>query len=508
MPNPPKIAVPRHFQLPGDIAFSAALSPAGVRKLQRLAKAGQITRLRPGIYIKAGLSPEECVALVQQHWQRIAGTVVPGGVVSHVSAMTKGLLDDHSVTLSHPTIHGKKIAFPGLTLVLLRGPGPLPFDLPLSDTGLYWASRTRFLLENVGKAAPRRTGREAVERFLVSVLNSSGEKALNEIRDQAASLTISMGMQKEEQTLRELMGALLGSHSKGALRTRDGQLIAQGTPVDSERMARFEVLAAYLRSAILPRIPNTVPAGLSRHHFAFIESFFSNYVEGTKFDIDEARDILLHNRPAIHRPKDSHDILGVFRLALSSPYRDSPPVAGADFLNGLEAWHVEMLRLRPEANPGKTKLGSNYAGTTRFVEPEYVRGTLEEGSRLALSVPEGLARAIYYAFLISEVHPFEDGNGRLSRLVMNAELSRLGLHRIIIPTLYHPQYVDCARNLTRNNEAGGFVRSIAKMAYWCAQFDYADPDTLIPALKACNALEESPVQFKLHNLDGSTELPE
>jgi fido (protein-threonine AMPylation protein) len=132
-----------------------------------------------------------------------------------------------------------------------------------------------------------------------------------------------------------------------------------------------------------------------------------------------------------------------------------------------------------------------------------VRGTLDAGSDLAKSVPEGLARAIYYAFLVSEVHPFEDGNGRISRLVMNAELSRFGLTRIIIPTLFHPQYVDCARSLTRNNTPESFVHSLSKMAKWCSQFDYRDLDMLIEALKATNALEESPVQYQLKNMDGS-----
>lgn len=77
--------------------------------------------------------------------------------------------------------------------------------------------------------------------------------------------------------------------------------------------------------------------------------------------------------------------------------------------------------------------------------PALVRGTLIEGSELARSVPEGLPRAIYLAFLVSEVHPFADGNGRISRLVMNAELSRTGEARIIIPTLFHEEYVISAR---------------------------------------------------------------
>jgi fido (protein-threonine AMPylation protein) len=128
---------------------------------------------------------------------------------------------------------------------------------------------------------------------------------------------------------------------------------------------------------------------------------------------------------------------------------------------------------------------------------------MTEGARLALSVPEGMARAIYYAFLVSEIHPFDDGNGRLSRLLMNAELTRVGLARVIIPTLFHPQYVDCARALTRKNDPTGFVRSIVKMVHWCNQFDYSDIDALIQAIRNTNALEESPVEYKLLNREGS-----
>ncbi|GAP36207.1 fic family protein [Piscinibacter sakaiensis] len=151
--------------------------------------------------------------------------------------------------------------------------------------------------------------------------------------------------------------------------------------------------------------------------------------------------------------------------------------------------------MRPGASPGQT-------GTTEFVLPEMVRGTLDEGSRLALSVPEGLARAIYYAFLVSEVHPFSDGNGRLSRLVMNAELSRVGLNRIIIPTLYHLQYVDCARALTRGNEPTGFIKALAGMAVWCSEFAYDELDGLIAAIRRTHALEESPVRYRLLRANG------
>lgn len=486
-----------------ELFFASSLSAAAARNLQRQAAAGGLIRVYKGVYAPPA-SDEELAAVVRRNWQRVAGVAVPGGVVSHFSAMKGGVLPSGELTLSHPTVFNKKVVLPGLSIKVVRGPGPLPGDLAMGTSGIHYAGRTRMLLENIGRKGGLRAPREDVEGLLVLVLNASGEKALNDIRDQAAALAPALGAEKALEELRRIIGALLGTHTKGELRTREGLAVARGSPVDQERVARFEALAAHLRVEPLPRIESTV-AGVARQHFGFIESYFSNYVEGTKFDIEQARDIVMSNVIVPNRPKDSHDILGVFRLALTSPFRDSPPVAGPEFLEGLEHWHAEMLKLRPEANPGKPKLEVNYAGSTKFVEPAYVRGTLDEGSRLALSVPEGLARAVYYAFLVSEVHPFDDGNGRLSRLVMNAELTRTGLSRIIIPTLYHPQYVDCARALTRGDDPRGFVRSLAKMARWASQFDYSNLDTLIRSLRATNALEESPAQFRLLNADGSYE---
>lgn len=485
---------------PGEeLFFTSSLSAAATRTLQRRAAAGRLMRVYKGVYAFPA-SDDELAAIVRRNWQRVAAVAVPGGVVSHVSAMKGGVLPSGELTISHPTVFNKKVVLPGLTIRVVRGPGPLPGDLVLRAPGIHYAGRTRMLLENIGRKGSLRAPREDVEALLVSVLNTSGEKTLNDIRDQAVTLAPALSAEKALKELFSIIEALLEAHSKGRLRTREGLAVAPGFPVDPERSARFEVLAAYLRTEPLPCFESTI-TGMARQHFGFIESYFSNYVEGTKFDIEQARDIVMHKVIVPNRVEDSHDILGVFHLAIAAY---SPPIAGPEFLEGLERWHAEMLKMRPEVNPGTPKLNANYAGTTKFVEPAYVRGTLEEGSRLAFSIPEGLARAVYYAFLVSEVHPFDDGNGRLSRLVMNAELTRTGLSRIIIPTLYHPQYVDGARALTHGNDPRGFVRSIVKMARWTSQFDYSNLDMLIQSLRASNALEESPTQFRLLNADGSS----
>jgi len=44
-------------------------------------------------------------------------------------------------------------------------------------------------------------------------------------------------------------------------------------------------------------------------------------------------------------------------------------------------------------------------------------------------------------FLLSEVHPFLDGNGRLARVMMNAELTEGNQSKIIIPAVFREYYM-------------------------------------------------------------------
>lgn len=484
-------------------------TPAEERKFQRAAKDGKITRVAKGVYVNAidpaGKDPATfgpVAMMVRRNWQRILGHLFPGAVVSHRSALCAGITPDNEVTLSHATRYNTSIKLPGVTAVLLQGPGQLPGDLALADSGLFWSSRPRMLLENLAKSkgGKRSVGKAGVEEKLVEVLNASGEEVLNRVRDDARALAPLLGT--DFDTLNALIGALLGTYAKGTLTTRAGVLVANGTPADAERITRLGILADALRTTPVPAHPDVAGQDPARTHAAFLESYFSNFVEGTRFSIEEAEDIALHNKIVPNRPKDSHDIIGVFKLALHPHYRSSLP-APADILDGLRERHRFMLKRRPEATPGGFKEQTNFAGQTKFVDPGFVRGTLLEGVKLASSVPEGLARAIFYAFLVSDVHPFSDGNGRLSRVMMNAELSRVGLCRIIIPTLFHEQYVDAQRALTRRNDPAPVIRALSKIALWGTLFDYTDLHQVVAAMKAANAFQEDLREFKLLAPDGS-----
>jgi hypothetical protein len=120
------------------------------------------------------------------------------------------------------------------------------------------------------------------------------------------------------------------------------------------------------------------------------------------------------------------------------------------------------MEARPEALPGRYKLKPNRAGSTEFVHPELVQGTLAQGFERYVALPIGLARAIYILFLISEVHPFVDGNGRIARIMMNAELHSCGLGTIIIPTVYREDYLLSLRSLTRRNRPKSLVQVLTR----------------------------------------------
>ena len=110
-----------------------------------------------------------------------------------------------------------------------------------------------------------------------------------------------------------------------------------------------------------------------------------------------------------------------------------------------------------------------------------------------------MARALLAMFIVSEVHPFIDGNGRLARLVMNAGLSVVNASRIIVPTLFREEYLDCLRVLTRQEKPEPFIAAMQYIQQWTAAFDYTDLDRVIDQMNACNAFKKSRRQSQLLN---------
>jgi hypothetical protein len=88
-----------------------------------------------------------------------------------------------------------------------------------------------------------------------------------------------------------------------------------------------------------------------------------------------------------------------------------------------------------------------------------VEGTLIQTFPLYQQLPPGIAKAVFMQFMVAECHPFDDGNGRMARIMMNAELVSAEQHKIIVPTVHRESYLNGLRQATRS----GRFRTITKV---------------------------------------------
>jgi hypothetical protein len=491
----PKIALKNTTSQDDSMLLYAELDAAQMRAVQRRLKKGELRQVAKGI---VSSRPEaEWPALIARDRIRVLAALLPGALYGYRTAFDGGRPEAGVVYINYT--YPRTIELPGLTIVTLKGAQPQLGDMPMQGKDLYFPSEARLLLENLTQsrgALRKSVGRDAVETRLLSICDSRGEEPLMHLREAARSLAPRLALEKEFNLLDALVGSILGTRPS-TLTTLTGKARTAMLPYDHERLELFEKLAEALRSTPLRQPVEVANTPQARTHFAFLESYFSNFIEGTEFEIEDARAFVLEGKPIEERPKDSHDIIGVFRQAVNPAWGNQVLAGGEPVVVQLQARHANQMAARPEVNPGEFKIKANRAGNTEFVAPQLVRGTLVEGSRILSSIPPGTARALMAMFLVSEVHPFNDGNGRLARLVMNAELSVVGACQIIIPTLFREEYLDCLRVLSREGQPAPFLTAMQKIQDWTAAFDYEDLDAVIGSMKACNAFERSLVQFRL-----------
>jgi fido (protein-threonine AMPylation protein) len=259
-----------------------------------------------------------------------------------------------------------------------------------------------------------------------------------------------------------MISSLLRTNTLEALNTTQGKALVAGEPFDDKCVDRLNVLWAYLASNTMPRRINNAAGREAAINTAFIEAYFSNYIEGTHFLIEEAEEMVFEGKIPEARPKDSHDVLSTFRqLSDISGLRRLPSNAD-DFVSALKARHKLLMGARSEDLPGQFKPTRNKAGNTVFVEPHLVIGTLKQGYKLLQGLREPFARAVFVHFLVSDVHPFLDGNGRVSRIMMTSELEAGGLSRVVIPTVFRNEYLNGQRSMTRFSDPAANFRAIDK----------------------------------------------
>ena len=127
-------------------------------------------------------------------------------------------------------------------------------------------------------------------------------------------------------------------------------------------------------------------------------------------------------------------LLDTWRTVRDRAAFDAVLLQGANGEAWLRYWHARLLSGTPEAYPGQFKavdaaiLGKPQIGPA-FISP-LCRAVLGE---LLPDVPAGMARALFLYVALRVLQPFGDGNSRLARFLLNAELEASGLPTVVVP---------------------------------------------------------------------------
>jgi Fic family protein len=108
------------------------------------------------------------------------------------------------------------------------------------------------------------------------------------------------------------------------------------------------------------------------------------------------------------------------------------------------------------------------------VTPDLVEGTLLQGFKVYKSLDKGLQRAIFVHFMISEIHPFDDGNGRIARIMMNAELVSQDQYKVVIPTVHRESYLHGLRSATRQGRFRTMVKVLHQLQCYTASLCWSE----------------------------------
>jgi len=458
--------------------------------ITRLKKEDKLQKIAARVYTTNLTDTPENI--VRRNLFSIIGQLYPGALISHRSAFELRPSTEGHFYLTYS--YTKNISLPGIVLHLAAGPKSTGKDIPFLD-GLFISNPPRAYLENlqlgyvrngVSKCIPQAQLEEKLEKKLLA----NGEKELNRLRDEAREIAGPLQMEREFNLLDRIIGAILSTRETVVLAGDSAKAWASGEPYDSERIALFTTLYEHLAQRDFKHYPDINSTETAYRNVAFFESYFSNYIEGTEFEVEEARQIIDTGVALPTRDEDSHDVLGTFYITSNRREMSILPKDPGDLINILQRRHSILLSARPTKTPGLFKEQNNKAGNSHFVDYRLVRGTLKKGFEIYNAIQDPVARAYFILFMISEIHPFMDGNGRISRVMMNAELTAVGMPKIIIPTVYRIDYIDALKRLTQNGEPSTIIRAMERVRLWSSGLDGSAYDVLKAYLEQCNAFRD------------------
>ena len=425
---------------------------------RKLSSEGKIRKIYTGVYTSIE-DDRKLMKVMQYQWPLVVAHAFKNSVISYRSAIEfKPSPQGYIYLISKQS---KTVKIGGIEFKLIRGV-PMSISNRKALMGAPTACIERAFLDSlissrIQVSDDRYIPIGELEERLENMMTQSGEGALNSFRDNAKKISRELDMPGPYKKLDRIIGTFLGSNDSKLHGMRSIQRMS-GLPVDNDKVELFFILANHLEATYYPKGKDT---NLDNSEYfenkAFFESYFSNYIEGTDFLIDEAEQIIFDKKEITNRINDSHDISGTFKIISDKSFMTSSPHSFPDFIDSLRLINKTVIPSRLDKFPGEFKTKENRAGNTIFVHPDYVEGTLKRAFEISKTISQPIARGIFLCFVVSEVHPFTDGNGRTCRIILNRELLSEGIYSILIPTVFREDYLLALRALSRKGRPAPLV---------------------------------------------------
>ncbi len=262
--------------------------------------------------------------------------------------------------------------------------------------------------------------------------------------------------------------------------------------------------------------------GRIQQKFRLDWNYHSNNIEGNSLTFGETKSFLLHGITAAGKPlKDHLDIKGhnaallmledivtenramnetfireLNKLILSEPYeKEAITPDGKKSIR-----RIEVGQYKTQPNHVITKTGETFY----FAKPEETPALMNDlvdwyNQAISLSQmhPVELAALLHYRFI--RIHPFDDGNGRIARILMNLTLIRFGFPPVIIKTQKKEAYYRALQ------QADGGDTSF--FADYIAQLEIDSLELYLRGAKGENIAEESDIDKEIELFKAKQPVP-
>ena len=452
------MAMPR---VPARIQWSRVVTTSADavqrKRIERAAARGELVALGHGIYVRGGEAPAAALADPRSHLVRHL-TDAKG----HISHRTALHFNPYSTEwfVSWPLKRYRTIVLGPKRIRLLAGmPKPETSQISMLGSPGQISKLETALLEVTekrrGEYAAAALTPEELEEFLLAAGSRVDLKALR---------AVAKRNKRDPGGLLEVIAAI-DSRDPGKVRSPRLRALFNKNDGDPSRVELFADLAGFLSELASERIEGRAWSSndaVQFDRYCFISAYFSNYIEGTEFLPEDAIGIVYRGED--HGPApDQRTLAATHQTYLSLLSTMTPPAVNAPyaaFESYLKRLHHSLAGGNPALRPGEFKARPNHAGGTRFVEPAKVGPTLLAGWELSGKIASPFHRAVFLGLVVSEVHPFTDGNGRAARLVTDAHLLAAGFSGIIVTTRSRDLYIKALRGVSRRDSSQGDWRTL------------------------------------------------